>query len=113
MRYIVTGGVLLATVGWLVLSYMPGNVEMLPRLAFGDPAFVALFPWLAGLTLTVFLVIQFDLVRVTERWFRQPERTSTAKAIIDFNLRRNRELFWTVLPAAGTALLGIWLLMVR
>jgi hypothetical protein len=113
MRYIVTGGILLATVAWLVLSYMPETVVLLPKLAFDSPALAALFPWLALLTLAVFLIIQFDLVRSTGRWFRQPTQTSTARAIVEFDLSRRWELLWTVLPVVGTALLAIWLVIAR
>lgn len=113
MRYIVTVGILLATVAWLMLSYMPETAALLPKLAFDDPAFTALFPWLALLTLATFLMIQFDLVRSTGRWFRQPAQTPTARSIGEFKLNRRWELLWTVAPVLGTALLTIWLVIVR
>jgi len=112
MRYLGTGGILLATIGWLVLSYMPATAALLPKLTFDGPTAKTLFPWLAGLTLGAFLLIQLDLVRVTGQWFRQPTQTPTAREIADFGLQRGRELFWTALPVLGTVLLGLWLLMV-
>ena len=113
MRYIVTGGILLATAAWLVLSYMPEAVALLPKLAFDSPAFAAIFPWLALLTLAIFLIIQFDLVRSTGRWFCQPAQTPMARSIVEFKLSHRWELLWTVLPVLGTALLTIWLVIVR
>ena len=117
MRYFVTGAILLATIAWLVLSYMPETVALLPKLAFDSPAFAAFFSLLTALTLVLFLAIQLDLLRATGRWFRQPAKTTeqaaTAKALVDFDLSRSRELFWTVLPILGTALLAVWLMMVR
>lgn len=117
MRYLVTGGILLATIVWLVLSYMPDRVAMLPKLAFDSTPFATAFPWLAMLTLTFFLAVQLDLVRVTSRWFCQstetPEQAFVAKAIVDFGLSRRWELFWTVLPLSATLILTLWLLIVR
>lgn len=113
MRYIVTGGILLATAAWLVLSYMPETVALLPKLAFDNPASATIFPWLTLLTLAIFLIIQFDLVRSTGRWFRQPTQTPMARSIVEFKLSHRWELLWTVLPVLGTALLAIWLVIVR
>ncbi len=114
MRYIGTGAILLATIAWLVLNYLPGAVALLPTLAFNNPALLTLFPWLALLTLAVFLVIQLDLLRMTGRWFRPATQpTPTGKAIAEFGLSRRSELFWTLLPMVGTVLLALWLVIVR
>ena len=117
MRYLVTGGVLLATIAWLVLSYMPATVAPLPKLTLDSATLAPFLPWLTALTLALFLVIQLDLVRVTGQWFRHPSQTpdhaATAKAISDFGLSRGWELFWTVLPVLGTVLLTVWLAIVR
>ena len=113
MRYIVTGGILLATLGWLVLSYMPQVVAALPKLTFGSAVASGAFLWMAVGTLLLFLIIQFDLVRVTAKWFHLPEDSETALALVDFGLRRRQEIFWTVLPLLGTVVLGAWLWIVR
>lgn len=112
MRYVVTGGILLATLGWLVLSYLPGITAALPKLAFDGALAQAMLPWLAGVTMVAFLAIQADLVRATMRWFSPAVESTTAQAVSDFNLPRGAEIFWTVLPLLGTLLLAIWLVIV-
>ncbi len=112
MRYIVTGGILLATLGWLVLSYLPGITTALPKLAFDGALAQATLPWLAGITLLAFFAIQADLVRATVRWFSPAVAPSTAQAVREFNLPRGAEIFWTVLPLLGTLLLALWLVIV-
>jgi len=112
MRYIVTGGILLATLGWLVLSYLPAVAAALPQVAFTGPVLQAALPWLAGVTLLIFLAIQADLVRATVRWFGPTVEPVTAQAVREFNLPRGAEVFWTVLPLLGTLLLAFWLLIV-
>jgi len=109
MRYIVTSGIILATLGWLVLSYLPGITAALPKLSFDGALAQAVLPWLAGITLLAFLAIQADLVRATVRWFGPAVEATTAQAVHDFNLPRGAEVFWTVLPLLGTLLLALWL----
>ncbi len=113
MRYLVTGGILLATIGWLVLSYLPGVTAVLPKAAFDGALAQAVLPWLAGISLLAFFAIQLDLVGATARWFRPSVPAEVALARGDFNLTRGRELFWTVLPLLGTVLLGGWWWSVR
>jgi hypothetical protein len=112
MRYIVTGGILLATLGWLVLSYLPESTAALPQVAFTGALAQSALPWLAGATLLVFLAIQTDLVRATARWFGPAATPTTVRAAREFNLQRGIETFWTVLPLLGTLLLGFWLVIV-
>ncbi len=111
MRYIFTGGLLLATIAWLVISYMPDVMAGMPKWAFGGQFAQAVFPWLTAVSLLIFLVIQVDVVRATAQWFRQPEHSPTGQALVDFGLQRGAELFWTVLPMVGTGLLVLWLLI--
>lgn len=112
MRYMVTGGILLATFGWLILSYLPGIAAALPQVAFTGAAAQSALPWLAGVTVLAFLVIQVDLVRATLRWFEPAAEPIIVQATHEFNLRRRSETFWTVLPLLGTLLLGLWLVIV-
>lgn len=111
MRYVVTGGILLATIAWLVVSYMSEVMVALPKWAFDSQFAQIVFPWLAAIGVLIFLVIQFNVVRATAQWFRQPAHSSTGQALVDFRLQRTSELFWTVLPLLGTVLLAIWLLI--
>jgi len=110
MRYIVSGGILLATLGWLVLSYLPGVTAALPVVAFDSQMAQSVLPWLAGITLLAFIVIQIDLVRATVRWFGPGVEPVTAQAVREFNLPRGAEIFWTVLPLVGTITLAVWLI---
>ncbi|HRA67928.1 MAG TPA: hypothetical protein PL187_18000 [Caldilinea sp.] len=112
MRYIVTGGILAATLGWLVMSYLPSAAAALPQMAFDGAAAPWLLPWLAGLSLLVFLVIQLDLVRATLRWYRPSATPAISQALVEFSLPRGQELFWTVLPVLGTVILALWLMIV-
>lgn len=110
MRYIVSGAILLATLGWLVLSYLPDVAAALPVVAFDSQLVQATLPWLAGITLLAFVAIQIDLVRATVRWFRPTVESVTAQAVREFNLSRGIEVFWTVLPLVGTITLAVWLI---
>jgi hypothetical protein len=111
MRYIVTGVLSLATIAWLVISYMPGVMASLPKWAFDSQFVQVAFPWLAAVSLLIFLIIQLDVVRATAQWFGQSAQSSTGQALVDFGLQRGWELFWTGLPLLGTALLAFWLLI--
>lgn len=112
MRYFVSGGILLATLAWLVLSYLPGITAALPKFVLDSSAFQSVLPWLVAATLAVFLLIQVDLVQATAQWFRRTAPGETAHEIAAFQLRRGPELFWTVLPVLGTVALMVWLVMV-
>ena len=112
MRYLVSGGILLVTLAWLVLSYLPGVTGAFPRFVLNSSGFQSLLPWLAGATLACFLLIQLDLVRATARWFQRSAPGEIAHEIAAFELRRGAELFWTVLPVVGTVMLTVWLVMV-
>ncbi|MBE2241093.1 MAG: hypothetical protein IAE81_25125 [Caldilineaceae bacterium] len=107
-----TGGILLATLGWLVISYLPPAAAALPQMAFDSPAAQWLLPWLAGLSLLVFLIIQLDLVRATLQWFRPSAAPAISQALVEFSLPRGQELLWTLLPVLGTVILALWLLVV-
>lgn len=111
-RYFLTFGTLLATIGWLVLSYMPVATARLPKLAFDGAAAAWLLPALAAVSLVVFMALQVDLVGATVRMFRRPD-SATGDAIALFHLARGRELWWTVIPLASTMVLAVWLWAAR
>lgn len=110
MRYIVSGSILLATLSWLVLSYLPTVTSSLPKVTFDGQFSQSVLPWLVAVTLAAFIVIQIDLVRATLRWFRPTAEPTTVQAMQEFNLLRGAEIFWTVLPLVGTCMLAIWLI---
>lgn len=112
-RYFVTFATLLATIGWLVLSYMPQVAGMLPQLSFDGETAAGLLPLLAGLTLLAFIGIQVNLVGATWGMFRNVPGSGEAEAIALFNLRRSREILWTVIPLVSTVVLSVWLWAAR
>jgi|CXWK01.1.fsa_nt_gi heme/copper-type cytochrome/quinol oxidase subunit 2 len=109
-RYFLTFGTLLATIGWLVLSYMPAVATRLPRFAFDGDFAAWLLPLLAGVSLVVFMALQVDLVGATVRMFRGRAGSDDGEALAHFHLTRGREVFWTVIPLASTLVLaaGLW-----
>jgi len=112
-RYFVTSATLLATIGWLVLSYMPQVAGRLPQLSFDGGIAAWSLPLLAVLTLLVFVGLQVNLVGATWGMFRSAPGSDEAEAIALFNLTRGRELFWTVIPVVSTVILAGWLWAAR
>lgn len=105
MRVILTVLILLAVIGWIVLSYMPQAAALLPPLAFPAALTSTLFPALALLSLALFLGLQLWLVRDTDalvkRWLHQTEPRAEP-----FRLTRSGELLWTALPILMTLALA-------
>lgn len=112
-RYFVTFATLLATIGWLVLSYMPQAAGRLPQVSFDGERVAWMLPWLAVMTLFIFLVLQADLVGATVRMFRVRQEAVEGEAIALFGLTRGKEVFWTVIPLASTVVLALWLWSAR
>lgn len=112
-RYFLTFGTLLATLGWLVLSYMPAVATRLPKLAFDGDVAAWMLPLLAVVSLVGFMALQVDLVGATVRMFRSRAGSADGEAIALFCLTRGREVFWTVIPLASTMVLAAWLWAVR
>lgn len=112
-RYFVTSATLLATIGWLVLSYMPEVAGRLPQVSFDGERAAWVLPTMAALTLLVFLVLQADLVGATIRIFRGRQETVEGESIALFGLTRSREVLWTVIPLASTVALAGWLWAAR
>ena len=111
-RYFVTFATLLATIGWLLLSYMPQLAGRLPEVSFDGERAAWILPAMAVLSLLIFLVLQVDLVGATIRMFRG-RQTAAVDALALFGLTRGREVFWTVIPLASTAMLALWLWAAR
>ena len=112
-RYFVTFATLLATIGWLVLSYLPQVAGRLPQVSFDGERAVWMLPILAALTLLIILVLQVDLVGATVRMFRGRQEPAEGEAIALFGLVRGREVFWTVIPLVSTVVLAGWLWAAR
>jgi hypothetical protein len=113
LRRLFTILVLIAVVGWLILSYLPAGTVTLPQLSFSAPWTAPGFFVLALSILAVFAGIQIWLVWATVRLFREPAGSLTAEAVHTLGLRQGREVFWTALPLAATLGFGLALLTAR
>lgn len=102
MRYVVSVGILIGVVAWLVLSYVPASLVSLPTIAFDGAWTAAWFPALAVVSLLAIVGIQSGLVFATVRMLRRPADADLAKTIREFGLRVRPEAFWTVLPLVMT-----------
>ena len=102
MRTIVSIGILVCVVAWLVLSYVPSSLVSLPTIAFDGAWAAAWFPVLAAATLIAMVGIQAWLVFATARLLRRPADAELAETIHQFGLRVRPEAFWTVLPLVMT-----------
>jgi len=103
MRSTVSIMLLLVTVIWIVLSYIPNSLLSLPTLSIGD-RLTTNSPFILGFILALFICIQLYLVGSTWKFFR---RESSRQLAQEFNLRENKELFWTALPLFMTIILAI------
>lgn len=103
MRSTISIILLLVTVIWIVLSYIPKSLLSLPTLTIGE-RLTTNSPLILGLMLILFIGIQLYLVGSTWKMFRnEPSRQLTE----EYNLRENKELFWTALPLIITIILAI------
>lgn len=102
MRLFLSTALLILTIGWIVLSYLPKSVLSLPSLTIGEQL-TNLSPLILGSIFALFVVIQLALVGSTWRIFRNEPSSREAET---FALRPTTELFWTVLPLVATLILA-------
>jgi hypothetical protein len=107
LRNIVTFTISIGIVGWIVLSYLPSSVVILPTIGFSMPWSGRLFAGLTVVSLILFIAIQVALVRSTALFVRPSARAEKDQASSDFELNRKAELFWTALPLAMTVALAV------
>ena len=105
MRYFWSLILLLVTLAWLVLSYLP-VARALPDIAFTGAWTVMWFPAFVVLSIAVFLGIQTLLVTDTVKMLRRPESEGLRANIEQFRIRLAPEVVLTVLPIVGTLLLA-------
>jgi hypothetical protein len=105
MRYFWSFIILVVTLGWLVLSYLP-VAHALPDIAFTGAWTVLWFPAFVTLSIATFLGIQAVLVTDTVKMLRRPESAGFRATIEQFRIRLAPEVFLTVLPIVGTLLLA-------
>ncbi len=104
MRKLLVYGLLLGTLLWLVLSYLPESMVALPLLSFSE-ALNPFFQRLLIFGVAVFLALQFWLLFATAGLFRSGQSSRTAADA--FQLTLPRELFWTALPILMTIVLAL------
>ena len=107
LRNTVTFTILLCAVGWIILSYLPSSVVILPAIGFSVLWSDGLFAGLAVASLMLFIAIQVALVRSTASFMRPSAGTKKDQAPDNFELSRNAELFWTALPLVMTVTLAV------
>jgi hypothetical protein len=93
---------------WLLGSYVPALSAVLPQTTWGSATQI-LFARLAAAALALFCVLQLWLAADTARWFRSREGSALHHVLAEFRLKPGPELFWTVLPLAGTLTLALLL----
>lgn len=102
MRSLLSILLLLLTIGWIVLSYVPQSILSLPTFTIGE-RLTSLSPSILGIIFVLFVVIQLVLVGSTRRIFRSESSLEQAEA---FALQPTAELFWTALPLVVTLILA-------
>ena len=94
--------ILACVIAWLVLSYVPASIIVLPTIAFDSAWAAAWFPVMVAVVLAMFVAIQTWLVIGTARMLRKPADADLAATIRQFRLNVSVETIWTVLPLAMT-----------
>lgn len=101
MRSLVSIALLVLTIGWIVLSYVPKSLLSLPTFTIGE-RLTSLSPLILGAIFILFVGIQLVLVSFSRRMFRDEASSQQAKV---FALQPTTELFWTALPLFVTLIL--------
>ena len=95
--------ILLIVIGWLVLSYLPATMALLPHFPTPNAQMTRLYSWALAAGMVVVLVIQSWLVIATRGLVDRAEQMHKDGA--GFELSLPLELFWTALPLVGTVVL--------
>jgi heme/copper-type cytochrome/quinol oxidase subunit 2 len=104
-----TFAIIIISILWLVMSYLPGVQALLPTLSFvGSGGWLA---WLGVVGVIAFVAIQLWLVYTTVVTVRAYRAKNNGSA---FRLRTGAEFFWTALPILMTiafawASYGLWM----
>ena len=105
MRKLLAYLILLGVIAWIVLSYLPSSVMMLPKISF-PTAFNPLFQATLVGALALFLVFQVWLVWTTVKNI-QAGQQRTDSVTNKLNLSLAREAFWTAMPIVMTIVLAL------
>ena len=100
MRRIFALFMLMAVIGWIVISYLPASVITLPVISFPAELNQRFQGLLAG-GFAIFLALQIWLVWTTVRNIQVAQRRSNS-VVSELNLSLLREAIWTALPIVMT-----------
>ena len=106
MRYFWSVMLLIVTVGWLVLSYLPA-ADALPVISFTGGWTSMWLPAFVVLSLGAFLGIQALVLTDTVKMLRHPVSEALRANIEEFRIRLAPEIVLTALPMVGTMLLAL------
>ncbi len=93
--------ILLVTLLWLILSYIPDSVMMLPQISYSLERGARLFQLLLVGGILIFVLLQGWLIVATKRMFRTADGSEN-KMAAEFGLNRSSEMFWTAIPLLMT-----------
>jgi heme/copper-type cytochrome/quinol oxidase subunit 2 len=99
--------ILLGVISWLVLSYLPPGMIVLPAMAFSPSGLSALFPALLVAAVIVFAAIQLWLVWSTVKSLRTSRLEEAQGLEPRLKLNIFAEALWTALPLVGTLVLVV------
>ncbi len=93
--------ILLVTLLWLMLSYLPDSVMTLPKISYSLQGSGRLLQVLLVGGFLIFVVLQVWLIYATKRMLRT-EGGRENKMAAEFGLNRTSEVFWTAVPLLMT-----------
>lgn len=107
--------ILIVTVAWLILSYVPDSIVAIPQISFSPEGSGRLFQALLVGGFVTFALLQVWLVFATKHMFRTADGGEN-KMATEFGLNRSSEMFWTAIPLLMTIGLAIasyqtWLML--
>lgn len=105
MRKFFSYGLLSVTILWLVVSYIPESILVLPKTSLEWLIPNAIQQGIFVLIMVCFVGIQLSLVISTNSFFANKQdlnASSSNERIKKFGLKRGPELFWTSVPVAMT-----------
>lgn len=107
IRTILSVSILIATLGWIVLSYLPPALVSLPQIRYLPDGVVRFFPALLVAGAVIFLALQVWIVQSTAASIRRYREDDQRQPATRFDLRVDREALLTAMPIAFTIALAI------
>lgn len=111
-------GLLLVTLLWLVASYLPENILLLPKVSLDGWLPLTAQQTIFYIIMAAFILIQGSLVVSMNRLFRSDgdaagEHSAVANnRLAKFGLRKGPEVIWTSVPLAMTLVILLWVFTV-